>query len=1006
MGRSSGLRLLAAVAVVVCCADPAAAQYFGRNKVQYDRDHVRVLATDHFDIYYESEDGDAAIIAGRLAERWYARLSKALDHTLGARQPLILYGSHRRFEQTNVLSGSIDENTGGFTEARKRRIVVPFSVSLAETDHVLGHEIVHAFQYDISARYKTYLSVSLWFVEGMAEYLSLGPDDPLTSMWMRDAVRAEKLPSIRDLSSPRLFPYRWGAALWMYLVDRFGADLPAKALRQRKDALTRIQQLTGESADALTRGWHESLRSRYGDGGNAGSEAGRPLISSKQGGGRLNLGASISPDGRRMVFLSERDQFSIDLFLADAAGGVVTRKLITTAGNRGFESLQYLHSAGAWDPAGRRFALAMVRAGRPALAVIDIDGGRGIRQIPLPTLDEAYSPTWAPDGHAIAFSGLNRGVTDLYTVDLSTGDVRRLTHDAYADLQPAWSPDGRRIAFTTDRFSTDLTMLRFGAYRLGVLDVASGAIGPAPTLGDGSQFDPAWSPDGSSLYFVGERGGITNVFRTTLTTGDMFQMTQVPTGVSGVTRLSPALSVASATGAVTYSIFRRGGYEIHVLPPSADLRADGERVDVLADSSFDARDGRAAVADEPELIAPVPPLPSPGSPNVVPPGELRYRPKLSLEAIGSPYFSAGGGSFGGSVQAGASLLFGDLLGDRRLLAAVHISSRLNESALGLIYLNRTTRWNWGLTAEQAPEMRLRSSGLRLDSAGGQTATRTRERQVWTHRTAGGFIAYPLNRSQRIELSAGVRHISFDREIQTQVISLEPAKLLEQRVEHSSDQPSVGMAEVGAALIADSTVFGATGPLIGSRYRIQMTPAVGGLTYTRLLTDYRRYMMPVRPYTIALRIVHSQRLGPDADDDRLRELYVGSSTLVRGYGAAAVIRSECGGSASNCPAVNALFGTGVLVAKAELRVPVMGAFSSRVKYGPVPVDAFAFADAGRAWGGHQELFGPGRSKSIIVRSVGAGVRVNAMGLILELATVKPLDLKRRGWSFGFNLRPGF
>ena len=99
------------------------------------------------------------------------------------------------------------------------------------------------------------------------------------------------------------------------------------------------------------------------------------------------------------------------------------------------------------------------------------------------------------------------------------------------------------------------------------------------------------------------------------------------------------------------------------------------------------------------------------------------------------------------------------------------------------------------------------------------------------------------------------------------------------------------------------------------------------------------------------------------------------------------------------------GTGLLVAKFELRVPVLSAFSSRVRYGPIPADAFLFADAGRAWGGEQR-FGPGGTEPIFVRSVGAGVRVNAIGMILELAAVRPLDLKRSGWTYAFTVRPGF
>jgi hypothetical protein len=48
-------------------------------------------------------------------------------------------------------------------------------------------------------------------------------------------------------------------------------------------------------------------------------------------------------------------------------------------------------------------------------------------------------------------------------------------------------------------------------------------------------------------------------------------------------------------------------------------------------------------------------------------------------------------------------------------------------------------------------------------------------------------------------------------------------------------------------VHDTTVFGLTGPLLGSRYRLEIAPAAGDLSYTRLLADYRRYMMPVKPY---------------------------------------------------------------------------------------------------------------------------------------------------------------
>src|SRR6185503_3294855 len=128
---------------------PAMAQYFGANKVQYQSLDFRVLKTDHFDIYFHQHDREAVDIAGRLAERWWRRFATLFGREPGGRQPLVLYSSHVAFEQTQIAADLIDAGTGGFTEPVRRRIAMPFARSLAETDHVLGHELVHVFQFDI-----------------------------------------------------------------------------------------------------------------------------------------------------------------------------------------------------------------------------------------------------------------------------------------------------------------------------------------------------------------------------------------------------------------------------------------------------------------------------------------------------------------------------------------------------------------------------------------------------------------------------------------------------------------------------------------------------------------------------------------------------------------------------------------------------------------------------------------------------------------------------------------
>ena len=82
--------VVCAVSLLGALPVPAAAQYFGQNKVQYESFDHRILQTEHFDVYYYPQERQAALLAGRMAERWYARLSRFFGHELGSRQPLIM----------------------------------------------------------------------------------------------------------------------------------------------------------------------------------------------------------------------------------------------------------------------------------------------------------------------------------------------------------------------------------------------------------------------------------------------------------------------------------------------------------------------------------------------------------------------------------------------------------------------------------------------------------------------------------------------------------------------------------------------------------------------------------------------------------------------------------------------------------------------------------------------------------------------------------------------------
>ncbi len=406
------------------------AQYFGRNKVQYEKFDFKVLATEHFDIYHYPEEEAAVAIAARMAERWYSRISKLLQHELRGRQPLILYAAHPHFQQTNTLSGEIGEGTGGVTESAKRRVILPFAGGLAETDHVLGHELVHAFQYDMAAQTDLQgrpigpglQALPLWFIEGMAEYLSIGPIDANTAMWVREAASRNAMPTIDKLDDPDFFPYRYGHAFWAYVAGRWGDRAVGDMLRAtgpEGDIETAMAAVLGTDKDTLSKEWHDATRRSFAavyETTKPPSAFGRPLITRETGGGDINLSPAISPDGKRIVFLSERSLFSIDMFVADVATGKIGRRLVETTSDPHFDSLQFLSSAGDWAPDNRRFVFAALSAGQPVLTIVDADRGRREAEHEFADLGEIYNPAWSPDGRRIAFSALKGGVARFVSV--------------------------------------------------------------------------------------------------------------------------------------------------------------------------------------------------------------------------------------------------------------------------------------------------------------------------------------------------------------------------------------------------------------------------------------------------------------------------------------------------------------------------------------------------------------------------------------------------------------
>lgn len=584
--------LRAAVIVAFLAPAVAQAQYFGQNKVQYTYFDFQIIQTEHFDVYYYGNFREAALDAARMAERGYARLSRILNHQWRERKPLILYASGTDFSQTNTTYGEIGEGTGGFTELFKHRIVLPLTGSYADFEHVLQHELVHAFQYDVFSRGRigggfqalAAAQPPLWFMEGMAEYLSIGPVDPRTAMWMRDAAIEGRMPTIEQMTiNPyQYFPYRFGHALWAYIGQKWGDETIGAILQGAVvSGIERsFQRVLGLSLEQLSDEWREAVQNTYlpqvADHERA-RRFGRLVIDRRRTGGTLHVSPQVSPDGRRIAYLSERNFFFVDLHLADAETGRHVRRLVRSNFDPNFESLRFVNSSGSWSPDGSEYVFASKSGASDVINIVNVRSGRVVQRI-RPAVQAVTNPAFSPDGQRIVFSGLSGGWSDLYIVDRDGGNERRLTADRYADLQPQWSPDGRTLAFVTDRGpETDFSVLRFGNLRIALYHLDGDSVELLRGMEQGHNLNPQWAPDGRSLAFVSDRTGIYNLFLFDLDSAQAYQLTRAYTGLSGLTDLSPVLSWAREADRLVFTYYERGEYNVYAIDNPRALRREPYR---------------------------------------------------------------------------------------------------------------------------------------------------------------------------------------------------------------------------------------------------------------------------------------------------------------------------------------------------------------------------------------------------------------------------------------------
>ena len=512
-----------------------------------------------------------------------------------------------------------------------------------------------------------------------------------------------------------------------------------------------------------------------------------------------------------------------------------------------------------------------------------------------------------------------------------------------------------------------------------------------------------------SLYFISDRDGIPNIYRVARRAATSTQVTDVATGMSGITASSPALSVASRSRTSRRSASTTDGdYDIYV--------ARRRR----AAAPVRQRDDRRRRADAARVLPPLERTAERGRrrcsttrPSACPPRAATYevepttRRSCRSKALGQPTIAVGADRFGAASAAASAFCFGDMLGDQNLATAVQINSGARAAAsaqehggAGRCTSTRRNRWNWGLVGGQVPYL---SGGVPASTSARSAASRSTIDETiifrQTEQSAAGVVAYPFNRAQRVEFQGGVSRSRSTRSSRRRPTRCGPAQLLCDDTQETSLADAADPGDASAALVFDTSNFGATSPVQGQRYRLEAAPTFGDLNFTSLLADYRRYFMPAPFYTLA--DARACTTGATAAAART----AGSSRCT------SAIRISCAATTSNTFEADECVPTRPVSAPPSIGWWAAACWSATSSsgsrccgrsalagmYGPVPVEVAFFADGGVAWnrgddaGSSSAVRSTGRR-----RSAGVAFRVNLLGFAVgEFDFAHPFQRPGRG-----------
>ena len=911
--------------------------YYGKNKIQREIESTYTYETEHFSIYTEEGGEPLAKFAAEVLEEAYVKHSKDFGFDIPVKIPVIIYKSQPDFAATNIILEPIEESVGGFSETFKNRVVVPFSGSYEDLHHVLYHELVHIFEFELYYS----LSISnlfaivpgftppLWVMEGLAEFSSNhGGRD--SDAFMRDLLLSNNLIPLKDFAYyGGYIVYRQGESVFLYIEERYGREKVFElihAIKIRRGMEAAFEKVFGMNIEEFGKDWMNWLRKRYLPDivrlDNSKAEV-RFLTDHVKEYSYYNGSVTLSPSGAKIAYATSKDDY-ITVNVISAFDGTHLKKILRAGQLATFERLPLLRQTMTWSPDEAHLAVIGFSHAKPALLWINYESARIERSYQL-KVDDAYSPAISKNGKKLVYIGIKNGMSDLYSLDLSTGKVQQLTFDLYEQKDPSFN--GNAVLYVSDKPLKD-SVWKIGSY----------AIYELLPSGRTKRISPFFSSIaqpyriGEDIYFIGKDYQLCKYSPKDSATSELTQWFEK------VEDFSPASS-----GKAAFLIYRDAGWDVAVLNGTLKDFANG----ALALDTSESKSGYLYNIEE-----------------VTSEDFEPYKPAFSTDYIyGSGAYSSISGANGSFNMA-----ISDMLGDHRFYINANLHGDLLYSNMSVSYWYLKHRIDYAVGGFQ-----LASFYLRREADSSLTFQKRAKRGL------SSLVSFPISKFFRIETGLDAMavsdHLYFD-------CAYDNFGRIYYRKGNDTSYTNP-LFQANAALVFDNALWKYSTPMRGVRMRLgAYTSFLSPDKYQTVYGDFRGYLAITRRASIALRTFGQASFGSQRERSHL-----GGGFDVRGYSATA--------SASS---YGSKLGFANLELRVPFIDRLSIAFPLPITIGDIR--GVLFTDAGVAWDETPPVLWDSTGLVDLKASYGAGLRMLLGYWMLKLDFARPYVKEHpsdKGWD---------